>query len=162
MKFFLSILFSALFTGCWYVPDDPIIIEESKYEPIIMSRTDFENAISISNSKEVLEAGKIYVIDDYLYLNDKNKGFHIINNETPEQPLKERFLEIPGATDVAIRNNTLYINQATDLIVLTLNINSGEVQVKKRLKDVFPQMMSPDGFLANVKADKVIVDWKLK
>ena len=83
---------------------------------------------------------------------------NIYSNINRTQVIKKKFLKIPGATDIAIRNNALYINQATDLVVLTIDHNTFQVDVKKRLKDVFPELRSPDGEYYS-ENDKVVVNW---
>ena len=158
MKLVVLLVVYLLTVSCW-IESEPI---KSIYEPEIMKRSDFEKSIAITPVRGISESGKIYVIGDFLYINDKNSGFHILNNNNPKNPFKQSFIEAPGATDVAIRNNTLYINQATDLVVLTLNNSTGGLNVEKRLKNVFPVMMSPDGFYPEVSSDKVVVNWKLK
>ncbi len=133
----------------------------SRFDPVTMSRTEFENSIEIQDKIPVTESSKIYIIGDYIFVNDKRTGFHIFDNTDQTNPIKKKFLKIPGATDIAIRNNTLYINQATDLVVLNLDYTTFNVEVKKRLKNVFPELLSPDGesFYEN---DKVVVNWVQK
>ncbi|WP_139170969.1 LVIVD repeat-containing protein [Lutibacter oricola] len=160
MKQVILLIVYVLLVSCWPPADNPPIY--SMYEPEIMTRSDFDNSIVLKEVKEIQESGKIYVIGDFLYINDKNSGFHILNNNNPKTPFKQSFIEAPGATDVAVRNNTLYINQATDLVVLTLNNSTGGLNVEKRLKNVFPVMMSPDGYFPNIEDNEVVVNWKLK
>jgi hypothetical protein len=134
---------------------DPVF---SRYEPVVLDRNEFENSVEILNQTVVSESSKIYIINDFIFINDKRKGFHIFDNTNPSNPIKKKFLKIPGATDVAIRDNILYINQATDLVVLTLNFSNFEMEVKKRLKGVFPELRSPDGE-THYEASKVVVNW---
>ena len=130
----------------------------SRFNPVTLSRTEFENSIQIQEKTAVTESSKIYIIGDYIFVNDKRTGFHIFDNTDETNPIKKKFLKIPGATDIAIRNNTLYINQATDLVVLSLDYTTFQVEVKKRLKDVFPELRSPDGdYFA--EEGKVVVNW---
>ncbi|MHB0756007.1 hypothetical protein [Polaribacter sp. M15] len=164
MKKIAVILFCLSLTSCiidnWNNSGtvDPVW---SRYNPVTLSRTEFENSIKIQEKTPVTESSKIYIIDDYIFVNDKRTGFHIFDNTDETNPIKKKFLKIPGATDVAIRNNTLYINQATDLVVLSLDFSTFQIAVKKRLKNVFPELQSPDGdsFYEN---DKVVVNWVQK
>ena len=130
----------------------------SRFEPITLTREAFENSIEIQEKIPVTESSKIYIINDYIFVNDKRTGFHIFDNTDQANPIKKKFLKIPGATDIAIRINTLYINQATDLVVLSLDYNTFQVEVKKRLKNVFPELQSPDGDYF-YSEDKVVVNW---
>lgn len=135
----------------------------TSYTPVIVKRSELKNSIRLNEVIPSNKLGKIYILGDVIFLNETNKGFHILDNNNPKQPIKKKFLSAMGATDVAVRNNTLYVNQATDLVVLNYNVNSNKLEVIKRLENVFPQKISPDGFYySNLKNDEVIVDWKLK
>lgn len=153
------LMFFVISSCIWLEPD---INPSSRFEPIIMKRSDFENSIKLVDSKTIENAGKIYVIGDFLYLNDKYKGFQVINNSSPKNPVNDKFITIPGATDVAVRNGTLYINQATDLVVLSYDSFLKKLTIKKRIKNVFPQIASPDNDYARLKSDEIIVNWKIK
>lgn len=159
MRKIILLLVCFAFLGC-PMPEPP---QRSSYKPIILKRADFEKSISLEGSKQVEKSAKVYIFDKLIFVNDKHKGFHIFNNSTPSNPVKEKFLKIPGATDIAIRNNTFYINQATDLIVLTFNFSDHTYKLEKRIKNVFPQMLSPDGDrYYDLKEDEVIVNWVLR
>lgn len=134
---------------------DPVFF---RYEPIFLSTAEFENSIEIQDKKEVTEASKIYIINNFIFINDKRTGFHIFDNSDTSNPIKKKFLKAPGATDIAIRNNVLYINQATDLVVLTFDFNTLTTVVSKRLKNVFPELQSPDGEWF-YEEGKVVVNW---
>ena len=133
----------------------------SRFDPVTLSTIEFESSIEIQDNKEVSESSKIYIIGDYIFINDKRTGFHIFDNTDTSNPVKRKFLKVPGATDIAIRNNILYINQATDLVVLSLDYTTFQVEVKKRLKNVFPELRSPDGEYFS-EENKVVVNWVQK
>ena len=48
------------------------------------------------------------------------------------------FIETPGATDIAIKNGVYYINQAVDLIAITYNSRSADLNVSKSDIEAFP------------------------
>ncbi len=112
-------------------------------------------------NQNLVKSGKIYIKDDLMLLNDLNKGFHVYNYSNPENPVKIAFIEIPGATDVAIRNSTIYINQAVDLVTLNYNSNTNTLNVLSRNRNIFPQKRSPDGFVGNYAENQIIVNWIL-
>ncbi|PHR12797.1 MAG: hypothetical protein COA40_07945 [Aequorivita sp.] len=150
---------------CWYGDcnegdDIPPILVESDYEPVFMERPTFESSVVLSPAKPVVNAGKIYVIDTFLFINEKNEGFHIFNNENPSSPSPIYFIESPGATDLAIRENVFYINQATDLIAVQVDLAAGGLNVSKRIRNTFPEMLSPDGFYPNdIPQNNIVVNW---
>ncbi len=97
-----------------------------------------------------------------MFINEVREGFHIIDNSDPKNPKRIKFIRVLGATDLAIRDEVIYINQATDLIATKFDQNNGII-VTKRIKGIFPELMSPDGFYADdIPENHVVVDWKLK
>ena len=106
--------------SCFYPVDDSPS-RYSSYKPVYMSRQQLENSIKMLPPKNMNKAGKIYVKDSYIFITDENKGFHIYDNSNPNAPQLTGFLEVPGATDMAIKNNTIYINQAVDLVAVSIN-----------------------------------------
>jgi len=134
----------------------------NQYEPIRLDRSDFENSVSLKDPTAIEVSGKIYLQGDLLFINEIHKGFHIYDNTDPSNPILLKFLNVPGSTDLAIRDTMIYINQATDLIAVEYNTNTNEVSLTKRVTNVFPQLRSPDGFLPdNVSDDSIVIGWKL-
>ena len=120
--------------------------------PVLISLDQLRSSIDILPPKEIKESGKIYNYKNYVFVNDKNKGVHIINNSNPEKPLKISFLNIPGNVDISVKDDFLYANSFVDLVVFDIsNIN----QIKKVtiLNDIFNfQIEIPEG------ADSI--DWQ--
>jgi len=140
--------------------DDVIDPFFSRYEPILLDRNDFENSVSLQESISIGTSGKIYIIGDLLFINEVHKGFHIYDNSNPAFPTPIKFLKAPGSTDLAIRDNMIYINQATDLIAI--EYNSNEITLTKRVANVFPELRSPDGMLPyNIPENNVVIGWSL-
>lgn len=137
------------------VPSQP---HNSQYKAVILSREQLQSSIKMNAPKNMIKTGKIYVKDNFIFITDENKGFHIYDNTNPNAPQLTGFLEVPGATDMAIKNNTIYINQAVDLVAVS--ISSGAVTIHKRIENTFPQKISPDGWQHDAGANEIIVDWK--
>jgi hypothetical protein len=136
--------------------------DESKYAPVIMKRTDFENSVKLIGNQTISKHGKIYIKHNTLLVNDLNKGFQIYDYSDSQNPIPISYLNIPGSTDISIRNNTLYINQAVDLVTLLYNNIDNTISITNRNRNVFPKLQSPDGFSATISDDEVIIYWKLK
>ena len=163
---FLGIIIIHLQSCCYACGgDDDAFLEtpfSNRYEPIRLDRSDFENSVSLNDPISIEISGKIYIQGDLLFINEMHKGFHVYDNSDPSNPTLLKFLEIPGSTDLVIRDTMIYINQASDLIAVEYNTNTGEILLTKRVVDVFPELRSPDGFLPeNVSDDSVVVGWKL-
>ena len=166
LRFFAYLICIPLLISCWgNIDEPPIDIDDniSAYEPILMSRQQLESSIAIENSRAMNEAGKIYLRSSHIFINDKNEGFHIFNNQDPTNPSAFKFLKAPGSTDIAIRNNILYINQATDLVTLSYTSNYENLTETERIRNIFPpRYQTPDGYFVTYNADSILVGWKLK
>ncbi|WP_312078930.1 hypothetical protein [Chryseobacterium sp.] len=164
-KLQLLLLFASLtlLQSCWLFKDDDNVKPErqSIYNPVVISRAQL-NSISLQAAKLLNQRDKVFVNGTMLYVNDHRDGFHIYDNSNAAQPQKINYLKALGSSTLSFKDNLLYINQATDLVIVKLDIPNNNVQVVKRLANIFPQIMSPDGFNHDVKADEVVIDWKLK
>jgi hypothetical protein len=131
----------------------------SNFNPVIMERTEFEESVQVLPPTTINKAGKIYVKDHFTFINDTNRGFHIYNYSDATNPLAIAFIKIPGATDLAMRDNVLYINQAVDLVTLLYDTSTNQIVVKNRDRNVFPQKASPDGYIASTNQNQIVVNW---
>ncbi|MBQ4822375.1 hypothetical protein [Aquimarina sp. MMG016] len=165
-KIFLILLLITFQSCCPFLLDcednDDDVIRFSKYKPVAIDRVTFESSVKLLPPVSIHISGKIYVKDNLLFINEVHKGFHIYDNTNPESPIPLQFLEAPGSTDLAIRDNMLYINQATDLIALEYNATNKEISLTKRIINTFPELLAPDGsYPYNVPENSVVVAWKL-
>lgn len=161
MKHFKFFFFSAflLLVGCVGTEDD--FLAAQNYEAVILNRNAFENSVQALPPQSIIKSGKIYVKDQFLFINEVNKGFHVFNYSNPQNPEPVGFIQILGATDLAVRNNTIYINQAVDLVTLNYNAGTNSITVTKRNRDVFPQKVSPSGEYGIINNGEIIIDWVL-
>lgn len=142
--FYLILIF--LFQSCWYTGVDDDQPYRSIYKPITQDRAAFEKTIVLEKARPIITSGKIYVKDDLIYLNELGKGFHILDNSDPENPVPLAFLEIPLATDLAIRDNILYVHHAVDLVSFSYSVSNNALVILHRERNVFPELQSPDGY----------------
>lgn len=161
-----SVIFALLLQSCFYFGGDEIDdfpLNVSNYEPVIIKRSAFEVTTTLDNTARAIEnSGKIYVKGNYIFINEVNLGFHLINNSDPSNPQNIGFINVLGSSDLSIKENVFYANNATDLIAFTLDETSETLTITKRLENVFPQIWSPEGqSYYNLEADDVIVNWEL-
>lgn len=152
---FLMLILLLLLTTSVYNP--PL---KGSYTPIYMDRVQLETSVSYqSTSREMKNPGKIYYKEPYLYVNERYKGVHVINNTNPRNPVREGFIVAPGCLDMAVKGNILYLDNAVDLVAF--NLDSREVT--NRITDVFPEPVSPDKMYyydQDRPKSLIIVDWK--
>lgn len=84
-------------------------------------------------------AGKIYVYDNYLLINEPGNGVHVVDNSNPSRPRFVSFIKVPGNVDMAVNNNVLYADSYIDLLVFDIS-NPLKIHLIKRLEDVFPNL----------------------
>lgn len=115
--------------------DDGKYAEYLVAKPIKISMTDFKREVDIIAPIPINESGKIYVYGNYIFVNDKYRGVHIIDNTEPKAPKKIGFIKIPGNVDISVKGNYLYADSITDLIVLDIS-DIHNVKMIKRLENV--------------------------
>lgn len=104
--------------------------------PEFVSKTEFRKMVDVKTPQSITQAGKIYAYGDYIFVNDVDKGVHIIDNSNPSLPKAIKFIQIPGNEDISIKNNYLYADSATDLVVFDIS-NINNIEQIERLEDVF-------------------------
>ena len=135
--------------------------ETGAYTPVFMSRETLENSVKyILGARDMIQTGKIYYRAPNIYVNERYKGVHVINNSNPAQPVNEGFILAPGCIDMAVKDNILYLDNAVDLVSFDLD---GK-QVTKRIRNVFPEPLPPDNLSfyksSNRPEGYILVEWK--
>ncbi|MDR1938904.1 MAG: hypothetical protein LBQ73_10475 [Tannerellaceae bacterium] len=129
------------------------------YKPVYMKRADLENSVSYQpQGRKLTNPGKIYSKPPYIYINERYRGIHVINNADPAHPVNEGFIIAPGCIDMAVKDHIIYIDNSVDLVAFDLNAK----KVTKRVKNIFPEPVAPDNSYYNGfrEDDMVIVEWK--
>ncbi|GAB3956827.1 hypothetical protein GCM10028805_47770 [Spirosoma harenae] len=86
--------------------------------------------------------GKIYVKDNFMYINEIGSGIHIVDNRNPEKPVQIAFLGILGNQELAIKDSTLYADNVTDLVALNI-ANPLNIKLVKRVENAFEYSAYP-------------------
>jgi len=121
--------------------------------PVYKTRAEVFAAINGNIAEPVQAAGKLYIKDRYIYLNEVEKGIHIIDNVDPSNPRQVAFLNIPGNMDIAVKDNILYADTYTDLLAIDIS-NPKKTTVTKAIPNFFSgRYYSPD---ANMTITAVI------
>lgn len=129
------------------------------YTPVYMTTSEIQD-IKTENAKALEKPGKIYFYNNYIFVNEINKGIHIIDNHNPESPQNISFISIPGNRDMAIQGKNLYADNGADLITLDIS-NALDVKVIDRQTKAFKDLYEyPQGYLVYYEEEEVteIVD----
>jgi hypothetical protein len=125
------------------------------YTPVYKSLDELRKAVKREAPRNIEEPGKIYLYGNYIFLNEVNKGVHVIDNSNPSAPNKLAFINIPGNLDIAVKGNILYADSYIDLVALDIS-NPQDVKETKRVQFAFPHRQFEYGIRA-VDSNRVIV-----
>ncbi|MBO0935794.1 hypothetical protein J2I47_04460 [Fibrella sp. HMF5335] len=139
-----SLLLPLLLDGCKFRNDPaPQPADRSTgYRAVYISNDDLRNVV-VQAPQPLVNPGKIYIKDGYLFVNDQQRGIHIIDNRNPAKPIELGFLRIPGNSELAVKDSTLYANNGPDLVAVNIS-KPGNVRVVKRISNVFAISNYPD------------------
>ncbi len=152
-RFCLPVILCIIFhTACM---KDTVLEKYSFYRPVFTTKEELKSNINSGNPKEVSEPGKIVVLGNYLFLNEVDKGIHVIDITQPYAPVNISFITLPGCLDLAIKGNYLYADCYTDLVTLDIS-NPLQITVKQFRNGVFPHR-NYGGYSSDTT--KIIKEW---
>ena len=125
------------------------------YKPILQSKQEVRNSISSGAARQVEAPGKIFVYGNTIFLNEIDKGVHIIDNTNPAAPRQQAFISIPGNLDIAVKGNTLYCDFYDELLAIDI---SNPLQA--RLTAAIPQVFPGRSFSNFLDSNYVVVGWE--
>lgn len=126
------------------------------WEPVYRTKDEVRANIKNNAAQEIERPGKIYIRGNYIFLNEIDRGIHIIDNSNRSAPKNIAFVDIPGNLDMAVKGNILYADFYTDLVTIDIT-NPQQVVVKKFTENIFPERAWGNGF--SPEPSKVIADW---
>ena len=131
----------ALLDGCGrpYAPNPPTTGDI--YRPIYAAYSEVRTVQNLA-PQPLKNVGKIYVKDNYLFINEVGSGIHIVDNRDPEKPVQRAFISILGNQELAIKDSILYADNVTDLVALNI-ANPLNVRLVKRIENAFEYSAYP-------------------
>ncbi len=165
MKRLITIFLYCMCMMLWGCPVDSLPASYSVYEPILADRNSL-NSLSFASPRPILQAGKVYSYKQYIFINEPDKGYHVIDNSDKTKPTPIGFISILASHDIAIQNDILYSDNATDLISVDIS-NLRQPKLVKRSINVFPNQAPPDNLPLreeytpkNRPANTVVIEWR--
>jgi len=107
-----------------------------QFTPQTLTAAQVRQGIGQESPRDLVNPGKIYTKDGFLFINEVKEGIHVIDNRNPESPKKVTFLRIPGNGDMAVRNNILYADSYMDLVALDIS-DPANIRTAGRVTNVF-------------------------
>jgi hypothetical protein len=81
---------------------------------------------------------KIYAKGHLIFQNDLGFGIHVVDNKDPSSPVRIGFIQLKGNSEMSIKDDYLYANSFTDLVILDISDWQHPVEVQ-RIHDAFIQ-----------------------
>lgn len=132
------------------------------YKPILASLTEARANMKSNAPVAVKQPGKIYLYGNYIFMNENNRGIHVIDNSQPTNPKNIAFITIPGNVDMAVKGNIMYADSYSDMVAFDIS-NPKQVVAKKFLNNVFPHRNQYyNSNSSNPDSVKIIVDWETR
>lgn len=155
------LLFYALLIAC----EDSSYREYKGNAPVYMSYEELRSAVVVEEEADLVNPGKIYFKDNYIFIIEEFKGIHIYDNSNPASPVKKSFINVPGIADMVIAGNILYADSFVDIVAIDLQ-DLNNIKETGRLRDILPYMTPPiDNKLPVAQVDKdkgLVVEWEVK
>jgi len=127
------------------------------YEPVYISKEELRSAVKTLPAQPLQAPGKIYLYGKYLFVNEVDKGIHVIDNSNPSSPQKVSFINIPGNIDMAVVGDMLYADSYVDLITLNISNPLAAVEVN-RVENAIPDRSFAGYYYDPAKG--IVTDWK--
>lgn len=150
---------SILLIGASSCLKDKITKTYTIYTPVLKARAEVLAGINSDKPTSIVDPGKIYVYGNYIFLNELNKGVHIIDNTNPAMPVNKFFVSIPGNIDIAVKGSTLYADMFTDMLAIDIS-NPLNVKLTSVERHIFPERNYANGMI--VDSSMVVTDWTKK
>jgi len=133
--------------------------------PEYLSYEDLRKSIEIEDPQSITQPGKIYFKDSYIFINEFMEGVHIIDISDPGSPVPLAYIPVPGNIDMAIKDETLYLDSYTDLVLIDISDPANPSELK-RIEDILEYTLPPydnEYPLAEIDEEEgVVIRWEVK
>jgi hypothetical protein len=110
--------------------------------PIYLSYDALRSSFEVLSEAPLEKPGKISFYGSYMFINEYQKGIHVVDLSDPTNPDLKAFIEVPGNVDMAIRNDLLYAESYVDLLVIDIS-NPEQPELLERIEDLFEYIIPP-------------------
>lgn len=130
------------------------------WEPVYMSWTDLRAAVHNEGAKTLSSPGKIWLMGNYVFVSEVNKGIHVIDNTNPASPRNALFINIPGNLDIATKGSVLYADSYVDLLSFDISNPENPVLINRQENVIPARDYNQYGYYSYDPNLGVIADWK--
>jgi len=114
---------------CFYYEDQII------YEEVLQPLAEIKASFNVKPDFDISKPGNIYTYNQYLFVAEKFKGIHILDNTNPSNPVKVKFIELFGNENFVVVNNTLLADNGPDMLSIDIS-DLNNISLKHRETDV--------------------------
>lgn len=155
-----------LMQACYFGESKPFVgsqkFDGTGYRPVYKSAEE-ASKIDVSAAQALKEPGKIYTYGNYLFINELGKGVHIVDNRNPRKPENLSFVSISGNYDMAVKENWLYADNHSNLLVIDIS-DPKAPKVVKTIPNAVPVRTYPPlqgVYFECADPEKgIVVDWE--
>ncbi len=124
------------------------------FAPIYKTMDAILKDVKLTDAKAMEKPGKIFSYGNMLFINEIDKGIHVIDNTDPASPIKMGFINIDGNLDLWVKQNLLYVDCYDNLLVLDI-ADLHNIKVLETMLNVFPDR-NYSGYTADVNKGYII------
>ncbi|HBR97743.1 MAG TPA: hypothetical protein DD979_10250 [Gammaproteobacteria bacterium] len=129
-------------------------------DPVYMSYAALRSAVELTDPRPIRAGGNFVLYGDYLLINERNQGIHVIDNRDPAVPKAVAFITVPGNTSLVVRNDIIFADSFVDLVALATS-DMKTLDEVSRQQDIFPydpyQAIDDDVVLGSWDTEKGVV-----
>jgi len=111
-------------------------VEYEKAVAIYGDINDLRSTNLVSDSKDIVDPGKVYVSEDLLLIGEEGKGIHVFDNTNPESPEALYFINIPENKEFYVADNKIYAESLYDVIKIDI-ANRQAPFIESRVENAF-------------------------
>ena len=149
---YFCMAFLTLVTACeinYYddLDDDRINCEErceygvyyyNSYSVETISLEALKNQIRVEDPKPYEATGKFYFYNDLLFVNEPQKGLHVLDVSDPSNIQKIKFIRLPGNIEISIRNGKMYADLYSAVVTIDISdLANNRVEVEGANTGIF-------------------------
>jgi hypothetical protein len=151
-------ILTAVFTVIVFViscKKDTVSEHYTFFRPVYSTKEAVKAGIKSTGPQVVLNPGKLVMNGNFVFLNDIDRGIHIIDNSDPCRPKTVSFIPIPGCVDMAIKGSYLFADCYTGMVTMDIS-DPLNIIVTQFLDGVFPER-NYSNFVADTA--RIILQW---
>ena len=124
--------------GCALYDEDGLCSQTKRFAtPLYMDKASLRAAVRVEPARPLDRIGQLHAVGTWLFVGERNRGVHVIDNADPAVPENVGFIRVPGNTEVVVRGTHLYADSYVDLVTLDVS-DPANVRVVDRQQDIFP------------------------